>query len=277
VASLSAVILATLLLASSRPPQTLTYKNKPLEAWFHGSRTNFYSERTRQAAQEAIDSFGMNAFPFLLAKLKTAQGNGLVYFKVYRALPPWVQSRLPYPISGDDIKAMALDHIYKMRSMSREQVQAFAECVPSLRNPRLRMRGFEYMLMKHQTHPAFLELCRKLLNDQHPGIQLKAAIYLGQSGLAADPREPRLFPMLVAALDDKEKRKASVDLSEYWYQQQPPGSAPTPRLAGLPQSPFVVPPDQALVHEISTALERLRHYLTQAEKDRLNRATRTAR
>jgi hypothetical protein len=277
VVSLSAVILAALLLASSPPPQTLTYKNKSLEVWFYGARTNFFSERTRQAAQDAFDSFGMNAFPFLRAKLETARGNGPAYFKVYRALPPWVRARLPSPISGDDIKATALGHIYKMRSISDDQVQAFAECVPGFRNPRLRMHGFDYMLMKQQAHPAFLELCRKLMNDEHPGIQLKAAIYLGQSGLAADPREPRLFPMLVAALEDKEQRKACLDVSEYWYQQQPPGSKPPASLARFPQSPFVVPPDESLVREIETALERLRRYLTQAEKDRLDRARQAAK
>jgi hypothetical protein len=49
---------------------TIAYKGKPLEAWFYGGRTNFFLEETRQAAQEAIDSLGTNAYPFLLANLK---------------------------------------------------------------------------------------------------------------------------------------------------------------------------------------------------------------
>jgi len=264
-------------LACSPTPQALTYKGKPLDAWFYGTRTNFFLERTRKAAQEAFDSFGMNAFPFLLEKVKTARGNSPAYFRAYRALPPWAQSTIFYPISGDDIRSIALGHIHGLPGISDDQVRTFAECVPGLPDPRLRLQAFEYMLMRHQPHPAFLELCRKLMNDEQPGIQLPAAIYLGQSGLTADPRDPRLFPMLVAALEDKEKRKATLDLRGYYYQQQPPGSGPPASLARFPDPAFVVSPDEPLKGEIETALERLRRYLTRPEKDRLDRARQAAR
>lgn len=276
-ASLLALVLASLAPACSPPPQALTYKGKPLNAWFYGARTNFFLERTRRAAQEALDSFGMNAFPFLLEKVKTARGNSSAYFRVYRALPPWAQSRIPYPISGDDIRSIALGHIHRLPGISNDQVRTFAACVPGLPNPRLRLQAFDYVCMKHQRHPAFLELCRKLMEDEQPGIQLEAAICLGQSGLTADPRDPRLFPLLVAALEDKERRKATLDLRGYYYQQQPPGSGPPASLARFPHPAFVVPPDEALVGELETALERLRRYVTQPEKDRLDRARKVAR
>ena len=160
--------------------------------------------------------------------------------------------------------------------MSGEQVQALADCVLRFRNPRLRMRGFDLMIMKHQSHPAFRALCRRLLNDKHPGIQLQAAIYLGQSGLASDPVEPRLFPILITALESKEKRQPSLDISGYAYQQWPPGT-PKPFPFPFPPSVGVVPPDQALLGRITRALDQLERHLTQEQKDRLRRAERTER
>jgi len=269
-------ILATLFVSSSSAKSTITYKNKPLDAWFYGSRTNFFHETTRRAAQEAFDTLGTNACPFLLAKLRTAPGNGVLYFKLYRILPLWFQSRLPYPILSDDIRAITLQHLSQMHSISGEQVQALADCVLRFRNPRLRRWGFDVMLMKHQTHPAFLGLCRKLLNDEHPGMQLQAAIYLGQSGLASDPAEPRLFPILITALESKEKRQPSLDISGYTYQQWPPGT-PKPFPFRFPPSVGVVPPDQALLSQITRALDQLERYLTLEQKDRLRRAERTER
>jgi hypothetical protein len=270
-ALVSIAILAALFVSSFPATSTVTYKNKPLDAWFYGSRTNFFHETTRQAAQQAFDAVGTNAYPFLLTKLRMARGNGFLYCKLYRILPLWFQSRLPYAISGDDIKSIALHHFDQMRSVPGEQVQALADCVPRFRNPRLRMRGFFVMLMKHQTHPAFLGLCRKLLNDDHPGIQLRAAIYLGQSGLMSDPAEPGLFPILISALENKEKRQPALDISGYTYQQWPPGN-PGPVPFRLPPGVGVVPPDQALVSDITRALDRLERYLTQEQKDRLRRA-----
>jgi hypothetical protein len=272
----SIAILASLFVASTPAKNTITYKNKPLDAWFYGSRTNFFLGQTMRAAQEAFDALGTNASPFLLAKLETAHGNGPLYAKLYRILPLWAQSKLPYPISGDDIKAMALHYLRQMRVMSSEQVQALADCVFRLRNPRLRMSGLQVMRMKHQAHPAFLKLCRKLMDDEHPGIQLEAAVWLGKSALASDPAEPRLFPILITALESKEKRKPNLDLSGYTYEQWPPGtSKPLPFL--LPASPYVVPPDQALKDGIEDALLRLKPYLTQEQKDRLRRAERAQR
>ena len=70
-----AVILAALFVVCTPAKSTVTYKNKPLEAWFYGSKTNFFAERTRRAAQEAFDATGTNAGAFLLSKLKMARGN----------------------------------------------------------------------------------------------------------------------------------------------------------------------------------------------------------
>ncbi len=274
----SIAILASLFVAFSPAKSTVTYKNKPLDVWFYGSRTNFFREQTRRAAQEAFDALGTNACPFLLAKLETARGPGFLYFKLYRILPVWAQPRLPYPISGDDIKAIALQHIRQMNAISAEQVQTLADCVPRLRNPRLRMSGFQVMRMKHQAHPAFLQLCRKLLSDEHPGIQLEAAIWLGKSALASDPAEPRLFPILITALVTKEKRRPNLDLSGYTYEQWPPG-APKPLPMPLPPSlrAYTVPRDQTLKDGVEDALLRLKPYLTHEQKDRFRRAEQTQR
>jgi hypothetical protein len=142
--------------------------------------------------------------------------------------------------------------------------------VPGLGNPRVKMIGFNVMLMNYQTDPAFLKLCRTLLNDAHPGIRLKAAIYLAQSAIASDPGEPRLFPILLAALESSEQRKESLDLESYFYQQQPPGSPGPSAFLGRPQG--VADPDDMLRSEIMRSLDRLERYLSDEQKKRLKRA-----
>ena len=279
---LGAGILTAIFVGSNPAKSPVTYKKKSLEAWFYGSRTNFFAKRTRQAAQEAFDATGTNAVAFLLLKLKAARGNDPLYCRLYVILPAWAQSRLPYAISGDDIKAIALDHLRQTTRLSGEQVQAMADCVAGFRNPWLRMSSFQMMRMKHQADPAFLGLCRKLLNDEEPGIQLEAAIWLGQSALASDPGEPRLFPILIAGLESKERRKASADLRLYTFRQHPPGG--TGRIfVGLPpsfQSKMQEESklqEEALREEILRALDRLERYLTQEQREHLRRAEKAAR
>jgi hypothetical protein len=88
---------------------TVTYKGKSLAVLFYGNRRNFFEEPARRKAQEAIDALGTNAFPFLLSNLQQRPGNGALYFKFYRAMPKWLQAKLRYPISGDDIKFITFD------------------------------------------------------------------------------------------------------------------------------------------------------------------------
>src|SRR5580693_6635596 len=68
-ALLTAFILAAFVLESVSRPETAVYKGKSLESWFYGSRKDFFAERTRKAAKEAVDGLGTNAFPFLLFTL----------------------------------------------------------------------------------------------------------------------------------------------------------------------------------------------------------------
>jgi hypothetical protein len=272
-------LLTSFLVASSPAKQTITYKGRSLDAWFYGARTNFFHQQTRRAAREAFDALGMSACPFLLAKLQSGRGNGFLYFKLYRLLPKRLQCRLPYPLLGDDVKMIALQHLSEMTVSSEDQLYGLAECVPRLRNPRLRLAGFQVIRAKLQTDPVFLPLCRKLLEDEHPGIQLEAAIWLGQSGLSRDPAEPRLFPMLVTALESKEKRQPHVDLSGWRFEQWPPGSFPLPARPPLP-APFrtvFLDEDEALCDQIIRALDRLERYLAPEQKDRLRRAEQAQR
>lgn len=92
----TAVILAVLFLKGSAP-EVVVYKGKTLEAWFYGSRRDFFGDRTRKPAQEAIDGLGTNAFPFLSNTLKHPKGSSGIYFKLYRAMPNQVQAKLPIP------------------------------------------------------------------------------------------------------------------------------------------------------------------------------------
>jgi hypothetical protein len=272
---LSMAIFAGLILVSGPSKTTVTYKNKPLKAWFYGAGTNFFNEKTRQATQEAIDAVGTNACPFLFANLKGKRGNGALYFKLYQALPVRLRTALPYPISGDDIQVITLRHIRQMQNFPKQQIQALADCVPSFHNPRVRLVAFNVVRAKYETDPAFSPLCRKLLDDEHPGIRLEAAICLGESGIVADPREPRLFPILLAALESKKERELSLEMRDYWYQQQPPGEPSRIRTA----FPWFIPPQQKpeeeyLRERVLRAMYRLEPHMSQKQKDRLRQVIR---
>jgi hypothetical protein len=266
----AAAVLLILAQWSRSADNTLTYNGRSLDAWFYGSRTNFFHYQTGQAAQEALDALGTNAFPFLLTKLKGSRGNGPIYFRLYRSLPPQIQPHLPYPISSDDIKMVSLRHLEKLLRLDRDQVQALVDSIPGLANPRLRMAAVGVMSHRYETDPAYLRLSRRLLDDPHPGLQLEGAIAVAESSLIQDPHEPRLFPILLDALEHKQPRDAAVDISDYRYEQQPPGGSgrsPFPFT-----SPFIVPPDQALRNRIELAAVRLELHLSRAEKDRLETA-----
>jgi hypothetical protein len=273
VVAAAATALLVLARSSGSPDKTLTYNGKSLDVWFYGSRTNFFHEQTRQAAQEAFDALGTNAFPFLLAKLKESRGSGAMYFSLYRKLPSRFHPYLPYPISGDDIKAIALGHIANIRRLAPAQVQTLADCVPALANPRLRRRAFGIMSTTYETDRAFLKLCVRLLDDAHPGIQLEAAISLAESSIWRDPREPRLFRILLESIENKERRDAAISIWSYQYGQQPPGGSG--RSSG-PADPLIVPGDMTLQARIEVGATRLELHLSPAQKDRLERALKAA-
>ena len=264
----AAIIIEFVLVSVPRKP-TITYKDKPLDTWFYGARTNFFHETTRQAAQDAIDALGTNACPFLLANLQAKCGNGALYCKLCRVVPAWLRTRLPYAISKDDLRAITLGHIRKTGGFTRQQKQSLADCVTGFHNPRLRLMGFDVMRAKYETDPSFSPLCRKLLSDVHPGIRLKAAIALAETGIVADPREPRLFPILLAALESKKERERSLDVSGYWFQQQPPGGPGRIRKAFLAGFQLSQEPEEAILRRrVLTAMYRLERHMSQEQKDR---------
>jgi hypothetical protein len=270
---ISLALLFRSLCDSSSALERFTYRGQPARVWFYGKRSDFFLASTRDSAQKAIDELGTNAFPFLLTTLKAKRGNTPLYFKLYWKVPGFVRQKMPYPISGDDIKAITLNHIRQMRPLAGDEVRSFADCVPRLQNPRLRMQGFYIMLGKYQTQPAFLNLCHQLIDDKHPGVQLQAAISLAQSAIQANPGEPRLFPILMAALKSKQLRKLDLDIRGYQYQRQPPGKPGgwQPNLPGL-----TVDQDEPLRAEIMRALDTLERYLTPAQKDEIRDFGRTS-
>lgn len=275
VSLLGMAIFAGLILATLPSRTAVTYKDKSLNAWFYGAGTNFFQETTRLAARKAIDALGTNACPFLIANLKAKRGNGALYFKLYRALSARLRTELPYPISGDDIQMITLHHIRQMQSFPKQQIQTLADCIPGLHNPRVRFMGFTDMRMKYETDPAFAPLCRKLLDDEHPGIRLEAAISLAESGIVADPREPRLFPILLSALESKKEREWSLDVSGYWFQQQPPGGSGrfTNRFPALVRQPQE-PEEETVRKRVLAAMDRLERHMSQEQKDRFHQAIR---
>src|SRR5215468_97279 len=89
--------------SSASHRSNVTYESKSLEQWFYTDKTNFLAEDKER--ENAFRAVGTNAFAFLLSNLRERRGNSLIYFKLYGMLPRWMQKRLPYPISEDDIKA----------------------------------------------------------------------------------------------------------------------------------------------------------------------------
>ena len=263
-----AAVVIKVFISKTPTSKPLLYQGKSIEAWFYGSRTNFFREDTTKAAQKAFDSLGTNAFPFLLGNLKDNRGDGTLYFKAFHALPSWVQVRLYYPILSDDIRAFTWNYLRKMPRLAREQINELVDCVPSLVNPRVRMSGFNFMRSHYETDPAFSNLCRELLDDADSGIRLEGAISLAESSIVSDPREPRLFPILIDGLQSKETRKGCLDISGYRFQQIPPGG--TGNVMGI--YPGLPDQDQYLRTRIETALYRLKAHLPQDQKDRFTKA-----
>jgi hypothetical protein len=211
-----------------------------------------------------IHASGGDALSFLPSTLETPRGNAVFYNTVYRAMPAALQRRMSCPLLRDDIRAVALRHIGQMPELDSEEFRSVADHIARFDNPRLRMQGFA-TLVTFQTNPAFPEACRRLLDDEHPGIRLQAAIFLGQSAIQGDPGEARLFPILMSAIKSKGERKPTLDLQSYRYQQHPPG--------GTGLSPWTVPPgvtiidpDESLTTEILRALYRLERYMPHLQK-----------
>jgi hypothetical protein len=270
---LSAFILLGLVLTPGSQKTTITYRGKPLEVWFYGGRTNFFADTTRRTAQDAIDALGTNAFSFLFSNLKERRGSGNLYFRLYQIMPAWIRARLHYPILGDDIKAITLNHIGNMTAVPTPQIQYLADCIPSFDNPRLRSKAFYLVRTKHLPDPDFLNLCRKLLKDEHPGIRLEAAIYLAESALVSDPGEPGLFPILLTALESKSEREASLEIWGYSYRRQPPGGSGPFKDFGPPGfRPDAKSQEQHLRERVEAAMYRLERHLDQEQKDRFRQA-----
>ena len=256
------------------------HKGKPLEAWFYGSNTTFFSKPTRDAAQEAINAVGTNAFPFLLSKLKEKRGNNWLYFKsyitFYGALPAWMEARLPYPLSGDDIKVAAFRHLVAIgQTLTADQIDAVADCVQRLCTPELKMRALIVATGPYQYQDARLlqRLLRKLLNDTDEGVRLQAALCLAEGPIPSGPLEPRLFSILLSGLESKTVRKRNLDDTPGITYQEVSGGltfpVPTPVSLAFGGYPLY---DSMLRLRVRTAFVRLEPHLTPEQKARLSQA-----
>ena len=245
------------------------YEGKSLERWFYGGRTNFLAEdKERLIAFRAV---GTNAFAFMLSNLRERRGNGLMYFKLYRRLPRWTQRRLPYPISEDDIKAISITYLFKLKDVPGADFGPVSDCITKFKSPRLRHFGLGYFLLDNRGDPAFLPLCRKLLNDDNSTIRLEAAICVADSESKSDLTDPRLFPILIEGLQSKALRDANLDLCSYAFGQLPGGSGMVRR---FPSVGTTMPDqDEAMQQRIIRSLERpwFRGYLTTEQKELIKR------
>lgn len=248
----------------------VTYEGKSLERWFYAGRTNFLAEDKERKALIAFRAVGTNAFAFLLSNLRERRGNSLTYFKLYRILPRWAQKRLPYPISEDDIRAISITYLFKVQDVPGAEYGSLGDCIPKFSSPRLKHFALGYFMVDRQGDPAFLPLCRKLLNDDNSAIRLEAAICVAGSESKSDLSDSRLFPILIEGLQNRALRDAHQDLCSYAFGQPPGGS-------GMRRVPFMAStmPDQdeAMQRGIIRALERrwFRGYLTPEQKELVKR------
>jgi hypothetical protein len=248
----------------------VTYEGKSLERWFYAGGTNFLAEDKER--ENAFRAVGTNAFAFLLSNLRERRGNSLIYFELYRVLPRWTQRRLPYPISGDDIRAISINYLFKLKDVPGTDYGPLAESITKLSSPRLRFFGFGHFMVDRQRDPVFLSLCRKLLNDDNSAIRLTAAIWLADSQSMLDPTDSRLFPLLIDGLQNKAVRDAQQDLCSYAFGQPPGGSGMRRPFPSMP--PTNMPDlDDAMQQRIIRALEQLwlRGYLTPEQKELVKR------
>ena len=201
-----------------------TYKDKPISKWFCDQRKDFFVKATRDEADIAIKALGTNALPFLLSNLKN-RGSTVLYFRLYGAVPSRVQAWLPYPILGDDMKMITLNHLSKMRDMPPEWLAALAKLAPDLKNPRVRQRGLitVQILAQGRRDTSLISLCKDLLDDSNFGVRLRAAILLAE----LEPGETGSFPILIGALEDKEKLNSRRAISSYRYRQPAQWGRPT--------------------------------------------------
>jgi hypothetical protein len=242
----------------------ITYQNKSLSKWFYGERTNFFYQSTREKADAAFKALGTNAFPFLLSNLE-ARGSSSLYFKLYRALPKAVQARLPYPISGDDIQFMTLQHFWKMQDVALPALEPLAKAVPRLRNPRVRLQGLHAAQTLAaprygwKASPApLVELATKLLDDEHAGIRLDAAMVLANG----DSPPPRVLQILLGALADKSIITAARAISTYTFGQPPGGSGSGAKYAGR----NMADEEQSLRYGIQSTLRKFEPQLNNQQK-----------
>jgi hypothetical protein len=133
------------------------------------------------------------------------------------------------------------------------------------------MSGLIFLRETSQPDPGFKKLCRKLLNDSDPAVQLEAAIPLAESAITTNPNEPKLAPLLLSGLESKATRDHWVNLNWYGFQKQPPGGS------GPPAIPFGFPYHQdqgeMLRTRIKTGLIRLKPYLTAEQLMRFRELT----
>jgi hypothetical protein len=136
------------------------------------------------------------------------------------------------------------------------------------------MRGLSLLTQAYSIDPDFRGLCRKLLDDPDVAVRIEAAIPLAESAIMADPAEPRLAPILIAALEDVEIRKHWVELNSYTYRQQPPGSSrrALATLSGPPGGYRVPDQSEAVRGRIRRALIRLEPHLTPEQKAQFKKA-----
>ena len=182
------------------PSPPLLYKGRTFESWFYGSKTNFFDRDTREAAQKALWAMGTNAFPFLLDNLTHNRGCSRLYLKVYRAMPAKVQSRLPFPILGEDIKMWTWLLICNMPVFATEQVELLTYCIRNTSSPDVRLYGLIALHNNYRFESCFGSTCTNLLSDPAPKIRLQAAIFLAELTHSSQSLEPRVFPILLSAL-----------------------------------------------------------------------------
>jgi hypothetical protein len=268
IASFTAAVGFSIIYSRGSHKSGVTYEGKSLEQWFYGGRTNFLVDDKERV--NALKAVGTNAFEFLLSNLRERRGNSLVYFKLHGMLPRWTQRRLPYPISEDDIKAISINYLFKLKDVPGAEFGALAECTPSFSNPRLRLFSLGHFLVELRGDPAFLPLCRKLLNDNNSAVRLDAAICVADSESKSDLTDSRLFPILIEGLQNKALRDANLDLCTYYFGQPPGGSG----MGRFPSMSSNVPDqDKFLQKRIIRALDGIwyRGYLRPEQKELLKR------
>jgi HEAT repeat protein len=192
------LVVGTMLWQMLRPREPV-YDGKPISYWISRSGEFYWgSDFGRIGGFAPRDS---NAVPYLLKALERQDTTfSLTYRMVWFKMPYQIQSRLPLPISAEQMRFSTAMSLGKMGDIARPAIPALLRAAREDKS--IRVRGWAACSLgqvgKGDTN--VIRVLTESLNDRSSYIRAMAAHALAFSGGAAQSAAPSL----IRCLDDKD-------------------------------------------------------------------------